>query len=401
MKPTFYIARWFAGLFRVWRREFHLIFSDIGVMLFFFALPTGYPVIYALIYNPEVIVDMPVAIVDNSRSEKSRELVRMVDATEAMKVYDYVPDMEAARRLMNSHEVYGILEIPADYARKLGRGEQATTVFYAEMDLMLRYRTFVSALTDIQLALGSEIQTQTINDIGLLAQGMAQVPVESESIMLGDPTQGFASFIMPGIIVLILQQSIVLGVCILAGTSKQRSRKNGGIDPMAVDASPTAQLLGRLLCYMTLYIPITFYLLHLVPVMFSFPHYGDMWAWISFIVPFVICSVFFGRVISEFVSDRESAFLVVVFTSVVFLFLSGLTWPRYAMNKFWTLVGDCVPATWGMEGFLGINSNGSDFVTQMEPYTSLWILSAVYFLLSYIFIRIRKQPCRMLSYDKK
>ncbi|MCM1482815.1 MAG: ABC transporter permease [Muribaculaceae bacterium] len=389
MKPTYYIASWFAGLFRVWRREFHLIFSDIGVMLFFFALPTGYPVIYSLIYNPEVVTDLPVAVVDNSRTAQSRELARMIDATSAMKIYDYVPDLNAARRLMNEHKVYGILEIPEDYARRLGSGEQATTVFYAEMDLLLRYRTFVSALTDVQLALGAEIQTHTVNDIGLLAQGMDQAPVETESVMIGDPTQGFASFIMPGIVVLILQQSIVLGICILAGTARERRLRNGGYDPMAVNAPPTAQMFGKMLCYLTLYIPLTYYILDLVPAMFSFPHIGEMWAWVSFMVPFLVCSIFFGQCISRFVTDRESAFLVVVFTSVVFLFLSGLTWPRYGMNKFWTLIGDFIPATWGMEGFLGINSNGSSIGVQMRPYTALWMLSGVYFLVSYLLLRMR------------
>lgn len=399
MKFTDNISYWFTGLFRVWRREFRHIFSDMGAMLFFFALPTLYPIVYSLIYNPEVVSKIPVAVVDNSRTAASRELTRMIGSTEAVQIFDYSPDLEAARRLMNEHKVYGILEIPSDYARKLGRGEQAVTSFYAEMDLLLRYRTFVEALTNVQLAMATEMQTKKVGDIGLVAEPLAQVPVTSESIMLGDPTQGFASFIMPGIIVLILQQSIVLGVCILAGASKERRRRNGGLDPLEADAPASAQLLGRLLCYLTIYTPLTYYLLHLVPMMFGFPHIGDMWQWVSFIVPMIICSVFFGRCFSAFVTDRESSFLVVVFTSVFFLFLSGLTWPRFAMNGFWTLVSDMVPATWGIDGFLGINVNGGNLSTASEPYRNLWLLSALYFALSYVFLRIRRSYDRRLRSD--
>ena len=46
---------WFKSLFRVWRRETRLVFTDIGVLLFFFALPLAYPIVYTLIYNPEVV----------------------------------------------------------------------------------------------------------------------------------------------------------------------------------------------------------------------------------------------------------------------------------------------------------------------------------------------------------
>ena len=36
----------------VFAREFRLIFGDVGVMLFFIALPLAYPIAYTLIYNP-------------------------------------------------------------------------------------------------------------------------------------------------------------------------------------------------------------------------------------------------------------------------------------------------------------------------------------------------------------
>ena len=86
------------------------------------------------------------------------------------------------------------------------------------------------------------------------------------------------------------------------------------------------------------------------------------------------------------VREREMAFMVVVFTSVVFLFLSGLTWPRYAMSPFWYWVGNCIPAVWGVEGFIRINSNGAD-------------LSAVQTNLTYCFVAegVRKTQSQQLD----
>lgn len=379
--------KWLETLLRVYRREFRLVFSDVGVMLFFFFLPLIYPLIYTIIYNPETVKDIPVVVVDESRSPESRQLARMIDATDAIKVYDYASNLNDARTMMNEHECFGILQIPGDYAKNIGRGSQSVATFYSDMGLLLRYRAFVSALTDVQLAVGTDIQQKELSLIGLPAQSVSGAPVESKAIMLGDPTQGFASFIIPGILVLILQQSMVLGVTMLAGGVRERRRRNGGIDPMSVEASPSATVLGKMLCYVVIYIPILFYIINVVPEIFTLPHIGHLSDYILFLIPLLISSAFFGMTLGVFVKERESSMMIVVFTSVVFLFLSGLTWPRYAMNWLWTTIGDMIPVTWGVEGFIRLNSNGSTLQEQSYSWTMMWVLAGVYMVTSYLIAR--------------
>lgn len=387
------IKNWFVTLFRVWRREFRLVFTDPGVLLFFFALPTLYPVVYTVIYNPEVVRNVPIVVVDDSRTSQSREFARMIDATDGIKIYDYVPDMEAARRAMARKECYGILHIPERFAKDVTNGVQSVVPFYSDMSLLLRYRNFVMCLTDVQIAYGAKIQMEKIGDIGLVANTvMGSAPsATSESYMLGNVTQGFASFIIPGILVMILQQSLILGVTMIAGGSEERRRRNGGIDPLAIQADPFATVLGKTMCYLLLYVPCVLYILHIIPLMFSLPHVGNLWEECLLIMPMLIATSMLGITVSGFVTERESSLLVVVFTSVVFLFLSGLTWPRYAMSPFWTLVSDCVPATWGVEGFVRMNSNGATLAEEALPYRMLWLLSGVYALTAMAMVWIRNR----------
>lgn len=381
------IFSWFTTLFKVWRREYRMVFSDVGVMLFFFFLTLMYPVIYTVIYNPETVTDIPIVVVDQSRTPHSREFARMIDATRAAEIYDYAPTLTDARRIQNEHKAYGILVIPSDFDKKLGRGEQATATFYAEMSLLLRYRAFVATLTDVTLAMGAKIQQEDIASLGLPGQSVSGSPIKSEAVMLGDPTQGFASFIIPGILVLILQQSMLLGVTMLAAGSSERRRRNGGLDPLAVPAGPVTTILGKTFCYLSLYLPICIYVLDFVPLIFHLPHMGHLSDYMLFIVPMLVATSFLGIALSSIVTERESSLLVIVFTSVVFLFLSGLTWPRYAMNSFWSLLSDCIPATWGVEGFVRINSNGSTLAQEGHCYMMLWILAAVYFICAYLVTR--------------
>ncbi|MDE5913782.1 MAG: ABC transporter permease [Muribaculaceae bacterium] len=383
------ITRWFKETARVWSRELRLIFTDAGMLLFFFALPLAYPLVYTLIYNPEVVTDIPVTVVDNSRTSASRELTRSIDATSAIKIVGYATSLSEARRWHAEKRCYGILVIPEDYDREIGRGEQTHVDFYSDMSLLLRFRTFLSALTDVQLATGAKIRTQKMEAAGLPA---SEAPISSEAFFLGDSEQGFASFIIPGIVVLIIQQSMILGIAMLVGTSRERRRRNGGIDPLEIQATPSATMAGKLLAYLVPYLPMAIYALHYVPLIFSLPHSGSMTQYLPFFLPMLIASAGFGLVISQiFIKEREMSLMVVVFTSVGFLFLSGLTWPRYAMHPLWQWIGNCIPAVWGVEGFIRINSNGATLAQNSHPYLMLWLLSAIYWSIYWVMLRHKRK----------
>lgn len=377
---------------RVFRNELKLIVGDVGVLLFFVALPLAYPVVYTLIYNPEVVRKLPVAVVDNSRTAESRSFVQKASASPSIEIYSYSPNMADAKALMAEHKVFGIMQIPHDYAKNIGRSEQAHVEFYSDMSLLLRYRTFVAALTDLQLEVISEITGERISSAGLASlAGSGSLPIESESNFLGDTEQGFASFVIPGIVILILQQSMVLGVSLMGGSSRERRRRNNGIDPLEVQGVSTlATVWGKALACTVFYIPCTIYILRFIPEMFNLPHYGSPTDYLLFIVPLLLSSAFLGQTLVLFMRDRESPFVIVVFTSVVFLFLSGLTWPRYAMSKLWYWLGNCVPGTWGVEGFIRINSNAATLPEVGTAFGALWILTAVYMLTAcWVTLKIR------------
>lgn len=392
-----YIRDWFNGLYTVWKREFNLVFSDVGVLIFFLFLPTIYPIIYTLIYDPEIVVDLPMVVVDNSRTGRSREFVREVDATQAIDVIGYASTLSEAREAMNEHEVYAIMEVPADFDRKIGRGEQATVPVYYDMSLLLRYRTVLMALSDLQIYTGAKLRAEKANAAGMVADSMSgESPINTESVFLGDPTQGFASFVIPGILVLILQQSLILGVAMLAGGSAERRRRNNGYDPMEVDAPPTATLLGKILCYTLIYAPMMLYLFIGVPHIFSLPHVGNPLDYILLMLPLVISSSLLGIMLGALIRERESSLIALVFTSVLFIFLSGLSWPRYAMSPFWRGVSDLIPATWGVQGFIRMNSNGASLTMESGPFMALWTLAGLYFVISYLIIRYRRARQRRL-----
>ncbi len=324
MKPSL-ISRFLTSL----RQEYRAIFTDAGVMVFFLLLPTAYPIVYTLIYNPEVITDIPVAVVDLSHTPESRQLIRMVDATEEIAVAACVTDMPHARQLMAEHEVYGILLIPDDYADRLALDRPAVASFYADTSRLLRYRSFASALTDVTIAFTDAEAS----------------PIPSQAFFLGDVTQGFASFIIPGILIIILQQSLLLGITMLAATRNERRIR---LDSQA----PTFRSpLATLICCLSLYIPLSLFGLQLIPRIFRLP-VPPLPDTIIVIIPMLIATTLIGMLLGRFMRCREDPFLLIVFTSPIVLFLSGLTWPRYAMSPLWYALSSLLPSTWAIHALI-------------------------------------------------
>lgn len=395
---------WCVEAARNFRHEITIIFTDPAVMIFFFLLPLAYPVTYSLIYNTEVTREMPVAVVDNSRTALSREFTRHADATEAISIYGYAKDMEEARRWMAEKKVFCILEIPRDYARDLGRLEQPQVQFYCDMTLLLRYRTFISSITELQIATGAQLRQAALDPMGFPASG-APSQISNVGFALGDTQQGFASFIIPGIVVLIVQQSMLLGIVMIGGTRHEVRRRLLGPEPQsalsprslsrywstleqdAQGASPSAQIVGRALAYTIIYMPAVIYVFHYVLSWFSYPHEGEVIMYFTFILPMLLASAMLGQTLNLIAHEREASFVIVVFTSVIFLFLSGLTWPRYAMNSIFTWMGDLVPATAGIDGFVRINSNGAPLGLQTSDWTHLWLLTLLYTVTAYFVCR--------------
>ena len=380
-------------LFRVYCGEFKLVLKDLGMILFFLFLPLAYPVIYSLIYNPEVVRDVPLVVVDHDRTALSRKLVNQLDATQEAWVKGYATDLDDARRAVNSHKAYAILEIPEGFQRKVGRGESANAVMFCEMSLLLRYRGFLVASTNVMQELGGEITTTRISSLAPMAETIAVAgdPMPVENISMGNIENGFDSFIMPGVIILILHQCILLA-CGMAGGAKHERRLRIGYNPVDEAPSVAMTILGQMLCYITILILPVIFLIHYVPLIFAFPVAGSSLDAFAFLLPMIIACMGLGFILQAVVRERENIFVIWVATSLVFLFISGLTWPRYAMPKVWLWLGDLIPATWGVEGFIRINTNGASLAQVSHEYIALWILAAVYMALAYVVNRFVVRP---------
>ena len=391
--------------FFIWRDELKNVFKDSGVMIFFFLVPFVYPLLYAFIYNNEVVHNAKMVVVDQSDSYLSREYIRKVDATADVKVVAVCADMEEAKRMLDEKKAYGILYFPGEFSKDIHKGKQATVSLYCDMSALLFYKAFLLATTEVSFEIGKELRAQNNPSSTIEQEKITINPIPYESVALFNSQNGFASFLVPAILILVIQQTLILGIGMLGGTAREKNRFHSLV-PVSRHFNGTLRIVfGKSLTYLLLYVVVCIWALGVVPKLFSLPQVGEPWTVMLFVLPYLFASIFLSMTLSGFMTSRESPMLVFVFTSVILLFISGVFWPKEAIPPYWKAVGYLFPSTPGIQGFIRINTAGATLNEVAHEYRTLWIQAGVYFITAcmiyrYQILRSRKLIIKQYRYMK-
>lgn len=378
---------WIKDLLTVCGTELKKTVSDTGVLVFFLVVPLLYPLLYAYLYSHEIVTEVPIVVVDECHSSMSREFLRKCNATPDINIVSYCADMEEARDIMHRHKAYGLIQIPSEFDKTLNDGHQATINLYCDMSGLLYYKALLSGCTMVSLDMNRDIQMHRLAGLTDRQLEVQTMPVENEYVTMFNPVNGFQSFLIPAVLILLLQQTMLLGISMMAGTEFEKRHK--GLLRLGQEYSnPIVVLGGKALSYLIIYTAISAYVLCIVPWMFHMPQVWHGLTLLAFIVPFLLACVFFCISISFFVRDRESCFLLFVFVSVPLIFMSGISWPTSNMPGVWYWLSQIFPSTHAINGFCRINTAGAMIGDVLPEYTRLWIMSMVYFVLS-VLIYIR------------
>lgn len=374
-------------IFYIFRREFYTVFRDHAVITFFVLLTLGYPLVYTYLYSNEVVRNVPVAVVDHAQTPLSREFIRMWGATPGVNIVARCTDLEQAKLLMHKKEIYGILEIPDDFSRNVKRGDQAHVSLFCDMGALLNYKALLQSASDVSILLGKQIQVEGLPYASRVQQEITASPVKIAEVKMFNPQSGFTSFIIPAVLILVIQQSLLLGVATIAGTARDRSRRKSMIPVNSHYRSAFSIVVGKACLYMPIYFVMAFWVFFIVPRLFGMTQIGPKIELMIFLFPFLLACVFLAIAASFLSKEREQPFLLFVFTSVPLMFISGISWPKESIPAYWVALSGIFPSTHGIDGFVKINNMGATLNEVTSDYLSLWILALVYFLIACMLYR--------------
>ena len=363
----------------IWREEMKQVFKDEGVLIFFIIVPIIYPLLYSWIYNNEVVREVPVVVVDDSHSGLSRELVRKLDASADVKILCHAADMDEAKSLVSRQLAKGIYYIPSDFATRLNRMEQATLGVYCDMSLMLSYKAIYQTAINVTQYMGAEIQKKLSGKYTVREEQIQTRPLDFQDVPMFNPQGGYGTFVIPAVLMLIFQQTLVLGIGLGAGTARENS-PYGDLVPIHPAYSGIYRIVcGKALCYIMIYMVMGAYLTMVVPRIFSFVAMVKAWDLLCMMLPYLLACVFFGMTVSCLVRYRENVMLLMVFISLPLLFLTGVSWPQSAIPGVWQGISWLFPSTFGARAFVRMNTMGATLSDVVPELRYLWIQAAAYF----------------------
>jgi ABC-2 type transport system permease protein len=373
---------------RIWRDELLQIIKDEGVIIFFFVVPLVYPLLYSWIYNNEVVREVPVVVVDNSHSQLSRKFIRMCDASPDVKVVAFVDDVDEAKMLIGRNVAMALYYIPSDFQTRIYRMEQATISVYCNMSLVLCYKAAYQTALMVSQEMNSEIQIQLSGKYTKREEQIQAMPLEADGQPLFSPAGGYGSFVLPAVLMLIVQQTLVLGIGLSAGTARESNRFQNLVPPdRRYYHGMFRVVFGKAMCYLMIYILMGAWLTIIVPRLFHFPclaHWQDL---LAIMLPYTLACIFFGMTVSCLVRYRENVMLIMVFVSVPLLFLTGVSWPQTEIPGFWQGVSSLFPSTFGVRAYIRLNSMGGTLSDVLTEYRILWCHVVVYFIVACLVYR--------------
>lgn len=395
------------GLFHICKEELKMAVRDQGVLIFFLLVPLAYPLVYAFIYTNEVVREVPAAVVDDNKSAQSREYLRWVDGSPDIHIVSYCADMEEAKLLLKQQKIYGIIRIPETFSSDLTSGTQTRVSIYADMSGMLYYKALLLANTEASLKMNKEIQIQRARNTTGRQDEITVQPLDYEDVSLYNPQDGFASFLIPAVLVLIIQQTLLLGIGLSAGTARENNRFRDLV-PIGRHYQGTLRIvLGKSSAYLLIYMAVAAYILCLVPKMFRLVQLAQPDTLLAFVIPFLLACIFFAMACSCLIRRREDCMMIFVFTSLPLLFISGISWPGSAIPPFWKIFSWLFPSTFGINGYIRIQTMGASLSDVLTEYRALWLQAGIYFLLTCFLYRrqillSRKHAlARLQAYRKK
>jgi len=364
-----------------YREEFRDIRRDSGAILILVGALMIYPIIYSIAYENEVVRELKTTIVDLDRTSTSHQLIKMLEGAEQIEIDNVAVSLDEAKNDFYEGNSGGIVVIPQNFEKDILNGKQTNVSVFADGSYFLIYRQLVagSVKTVGTFSAGIEIKKLMMEGKTYDQAIQQRDPLSADIHFWFNPSSGYGSFVMPGIIIIILQQTLLIGIGMLGGTAKEKNRdsfmvpvalKKGGVLPI---------LFGKTLSYLTIYAVNCVITMIWIHSWFNYPNQGSYLTVLMLTLPFLLSVIFMGITFSVVFKRRESSIMFMVFLSPIVVFLSGISWPASSIPPIVYNLAHLFPSTIMMPAYLRVRSMGVGIDAIKYEYFLMLLQMCIYF----------------------
>jgi ABC-2 type transport system permease protein len=376
-----------AGYFAVIRREAIILSKDINITSIILLAPFFYAFFYTSTYINKSESNIPVAVMDMDRSVYSKEFIRKLDAHKIIRVNEVLTDMNSIKDRIYQDDEQSVIIIPKDFESDIKSNRSTTIKIYLNTVRFLVSNDLNKAINEVVQNYHKDIRMKILEEGGYSidqAKGMYD-PLRVDLRNLFNPSEAYGDFIIPGILIIILQQTLLIGLS--ESIAREREKNLLGELLSTAKGSNSAALLGKASFYLFFYLAYSIFYFTVIFAFFKINFIGDFLLLMLFTILFFISIIALCIFISSFFKKKLIALQVMAFTTYPLFFLSGYVWPIQsipeALQKFTYLI----PTVPYFRAFLAITQMGASFSELIPSFIHLSVLAIIGIIATYIRIR--------------
>jgi len=337
-----------------------------------FGMIVGIPVIQLTLFGYAINSDpkhLPTALLIAEQSEFSRSILASMRNSDYFAFVGEAADEVDARRMLATGRAQFVVTIPADFSRRLVRGEHPALLVEADATDPQSTGNAISALN--QLA-----QSALVHDLtGPLAPLAVQPSAfEVRVHALYNPEAVTQFNIVPGLMGVILTMTMVM----MTGLAITRERERGTMENLlATPATALEVMTGKIVPYVAIGLVQVSIILILARVLFGVPMVGSFVLLFVAVLLFIATNLTLGLTFSSLARNQLQAMQMTFFFFLPSMLLSGFMFPFRGMPGWAQAIGEILPLTHFLRIVRGILLKGNGLVEVLPEAWPLLVFMLV------------------------
>ncbi|TCS18276.1 ABC transporter permease [Caulobacter sp. BK020] len=292
---------------------------------------------YAINSDPR---DLPTAVLVQDHGPMARSALSALAHNGYFEIVREAASPEELDRAIARGEVQFALTIPADFTRRVVRGDGAQILVEADASDPAATGGAIAALANLpRTALSRDLVGAAAPSSGMAT---GQDPFEVVIHRRYNPEAITAYNIVPGLLGVVLSMTLVM----MTSLGMTREYERGTMESLlATPAKPIEVMIGKLSPYVVVGLIQTVVILVLARVLFSVPMAGGWDALALGVVLFILGSLSLGFLISTVARNQLQAVQMSFFYILPSILLSGFMFPFRGMPAWAQALGGVIPVT--------------------------------------------------------
>ena len=340
-----------------------------GILLYF--------LFYPLPYGPETVRAVPVVVADYDASPMSRQIERDLDATQAVRVQGVSRSVEDAVPRLQSGEIGGIVVVPQDFYRDVLHGTPTGVTVMGNGGYIVVDGTVLETTAEVVAETAAPALAAKLVQSNVPPAAVLRI-AHSGPVFVKQPlfntVQGYASYVVPASMGLIVHQLLIIAICIVIGTWMEGGRWAIASDK-GLSFAAFAGMVGGF--WLVVFAALMFWI-GFVFWYHDLPRAANLSGAMVFGALYALAVAGVGIALGCWMGERERALQIIGGISIPLLFLSGFAFPVESISQPLVWLSHLLPSTPGIQGFIKLNQMGATWREAWPQVSNLLALAVLY-----------------------